>query len=521
MVTRFFKTGLGVLVLAAGVWAQEPALDVNPGVAVNAVVEERPEENLSEEYPELSPESRRESFVIEVQIPEIPLESEPVPVVTRAERMPAAVVPEVDFQQTSLKDAVQAIAVQSGVPIDGAEALEGTVTLYLKNIPFDQLLFLLIKMNKGAFTFEDNHVLILSADDYERKFGRPFEPETDVAVMALRYRTVEDIKKNLDQLKSLKGHLFMDEKNQQLIVSDRKEPLEQMLALLKSWDTPPLVTKIFPLHHVVPKVAAEKLSALLTKDTGTVTVNEDNNSVTVTDLTTNLPRIESLLQTLDKATEIIWRLQVSRIQLNEEHQDGIDWEAIVSEYQEAGVWGHRAGLPPETNRLSVGTITQEDLPVLKDALDAAGQLIDLYDTTAVSGFKNEATFILDTVKNSGAFKDPEGFALMIKVRLKKADSEGFLVQLSPELTWLADNAPARNTHASDTVTPRDSIEVSLDKHDVIVLGGLLREKELEQTSKIPLLGDLPFLGFIFRSENRLILRTEYILFLIPDLPETP
>ncbi|HOY10491.1 MAG TPA: pilus (MSHA type) biogenesis protein MshL, partial [Candidatus Omnitrophota bacterium] len=81
--------------------------------------------------------------------------------------------------------------------------------------------------------------------------------------------------------------------------------------------------------------------------------------------------------------------------------------------------------------------------------------------------------------------------------------------------------PAVQPSSVETFTPQDSIAVLLRKHDVIVLGGLLREKELERTSKIPLLGDLPFLGFIFRSENRLILRTEYIIFLIPDFPELP
>ena len=523
MLKIFLKAGLIVCVLAAGTGAEEPASLAGPGpdVAVNAVRETQPEENLGDERPGPPTEASQESFVIEIRIPEVPLKAAAVPAVPGAERMPSIIIREVDFEQSPLEDALRFISEQSGVPIDGGEALEGTVTLQLKDIHLDQLLFLLVKMNQGAFVFEDHHARVLTSSAYEEKFGQPFEPETGVAVMKLRYRTVEDIRKNLEQLKSLKGHLFMDEKNQQLIVSDRKEPREQMLTLLKSWDTPPLATKIFPLRHVSPKAAADKLSALLTENTGTVTVNAETSSVTVTDLTTNFPKIESLIQTLDKAVEIGWQLQLSRIQLNEEHQDGIDWEAIVSEYREAGVLGHRAGLPPEKNRLSIGTITKEDLPVLKDALDAAGQLIDLYDTTAVSGFTNETTFVLDTMRKSGSFQDPDGFAMTINMRLKQAGKEGFLVKLSPDLTWLADNAPASNAAASEAVIPQDSIEISLDKNDVIVIGGLLREKELEQTSKIPLLGDLPFLGFIFRSENRLILRTEYILFLIPELPESP
>ncbi|MFA5259953.1 MAG: hypothetical protein WC450_01850 [Candidatus Omnitrophota bacterium] len=524
MLKNFLMTGLMAGVFATGIWAGEPASLAETGsdAVTNAVRDARPQEMPGDEQPGLSPGSTQESFLIEISIPENSPGAEGGPAVSRVEHVAPKIIPEVDFQQSSFPDALRVISKQSGVPIDGGEDLAGTITLCLQDIPLDQLLFLLMKMSQGAFLLEDQRVRILASDAYQNRYGQPFAPEIDVAVMKLRYRTVEDIKKNLDQLESLKGHLFMDKKNQQLIVLDRKEPLEQMLALLKSWDMPSLATKTFPLQDVDPKTAAEKISVVLTENVGTVTVNEETREVTVTDLTTNFPRIELLLQALIQTPEIVWRLQMSRIQLNEEHQDGIDWEAIVSEYQEADVFGHReGGLPPEKNRLSIGTITKEDLPVLKDALDAAGQLIDLHDTTEVSGVKNDAIFILDTMKNPKNFRDPEGVAMTIKVRLKKADSEGFLVQLSPELTWLADNAPENNSSSTETFIPQDSIEISLDKHDVVVLGGLLREKELERTSKIPLLGDLPFLGFIFRSENRLILRTEYIIFLIPDLPESP
>lgn len=524
MLKIFLRTGLMVCIFVTGVWAEEPGGPIagppSEGTAA-AGLDVRPAEPAGEREPGLSSESTRESFVIEIRIPESPLDPDAVPVVPRVASPAQKILPEVDFHQSPFPDALRVISEGSGVPIEGADALSGTVTLCLREISFEQLLFLLMKMSKGAFVFEGQNVHVMTSDAYETKYGQPFAPEIDVAVMPLRHRTVKDIKENLEQLESLKGHLFMDEKNQQLIVLDRQDPMEQMMALLKSWDMPPLTTKTFPLQNLKPETAAERLSVVLTENVGTVTVNSETRQVTVRDATANFQKIETFLQALTQAPEIVWRLQMSRIQLNEEHQDGIDWEAIVSEYQKAGILGYKVGLPPEQNHLSVGTITQEDLPVLKDALDAAGQLIDLYDMTEGADFSNEITFVLDTMQNPKKFRDPEGLALTLKVRLKKADREKYVVQVNPDLTWLADNAPAVQPSSVETFTPQDSIEVLLRKHDVIVLGGLLREKELERTSKIPLLGDLPFLGFIFRSENRLILRTEYIIFLIPDFPGLP
>ncbi|MBP7162694.1 MAG: hypothetical protein KBB26_04070 [Candidatus Omnitrophica bacterium] len=538
MLKKFLMTGLMVCLCAVGIRAEEPALpaDFFPEETEETGRDAPPdaplkedftgvlpggEAALKEEYPGLLSGSTQETFVMEIIIPEKVAEGEASSAAPRAERPASQIIPEVNFEQSSIQEAMRIVSERSGVRIEGADALEGTVTLCLRNIPFEQLLFLLAKLSDGAFVFEGRDVRVLPSGEYESKYGQPFAPETEVAVMKLRYRTVKDIKENLEQLESLKGHLFMDEKNQQVVVLDRQEPLGQMIDMLKSWDMPPLVTKTFFVGKADLKASAEKLSAVLTEGVGALAVNEETRELTVKDLAANFTKIEAFFQTLTKAPEIVWRLQMSRIQLNEEHQDGIDWEAIVSEYQKADVLGYRAGLPPENNHLSVGTITKEDLPVLKDALDAAGQLIDLYDMTGTADLNHETTFIVDTASNAKSFKDPEGMAMTIKVRLKNADKERVLVRVSPELTWLADNAPAIHSSAPDNFIPQESLEVSLKKQDVIVLGGLLREKELERTSKVPLLGDLPFLGFIFRSENRLILRTEYIIFLIPDRPASP
>ena len=63
---------------------------------------------------------------------------------------------------------------------------------------------------------------------------------------------------------------------------------------------------------------------------------------------------------------------------------------------------------------------------------------------------------------------------------------------------------APGTSNAGPTTNKRSIEsnVVVDDGQIIVLGGLIEDHYTDNTSKVPLLGDIPFLGALFRSESR-------------------
>ena len=79
----------------------------------------------------------------------------------------------------------------------------------------------------------------------------------------------------------------------------------------------------------------------------------------------------------------------------------------------------------------------------------------------------------------------------------------------------ADVAPG-TTNAGPTTNKR-SIEsnVVVDDGQILVLGGLIEDRYTETKSKVPLLGDIPYLGALFRNENRTKSRTNLMVFLRP------
>jgi len=76
---------------------------------------------------------------------------------------------------------------------------------------------------------------------------------------------------------------------------------------------------------------------------------------------------------------------------------------------------------------------------------------------------------------------------------------------------------APGTSNAGPSTDKRSIEstVVVDDGQILVLGGLIEDKYTDNRSKVPLLGDIPYLGALFRSESRTKTRTNLMVFLRP------
>jgi len=72
---------------------------------------------------------------------------------------------------------------------------------------------------------------------------------------------------------------------------------------------------------------------------------------------------------------------------------------------------------------------------------------------------------------------------------------------------------------SDLITNKRTIDttVLVDDQEVIILGGLIRDKETESDSKVPVLGSIPGLGFFFRNTSTTVEKQNLLVFLKPTV----
>jgi len=68
--------------------------------------------------------------------------------------------------------------------------------------------------------------------------------------------------------------------------------------------------------------------------------------------------------------------------------------------------------------------------------------------------------------------------------------------------------------AQSSVRESDTI-IKAKSGEIVVIGGLIENRKVDQESKTPLLGDIPFLGELFKSKNQTSQKTELVIMLKP------
>lgn len=117
---------------------------------------------------------------------------------------------------------------------------------------------------------------------------------------------------------------------------------------------------------------------------------------------------------------------------------------------------------------------------------------------------------------SNPFTTIEREDIGVKLIVTPSISEGDLVRLEIEQE-ISGISPS--TAGADIITTKREIKTNVlaDNGETIILGGLIRDDLRESESKVPLLGDIPFLGALFRSTSTTVVKQNLLVFLKPTI----
>lgn len=105
-----------------------------------------------------------------------------------------------------------------------------------------------------------------------------------------------------------------------------------------------------------------------------------------------------------------------------------------------------------------------------------------------------------------------GVTLKIKPQINEGDA--VVMQIEQEVSSIASSA-----QASDIITNKRSIKTNVLARDgqIIVLGGLIEDRVRESEQKVPLLGDIPLLGALFRAKSSNVEKSNLMVFIHPRI----
>ncbi|WP_409158992.1 type II secretion system secretin GspD [Pectobacterium sp. B2J-2] len=158
----------------------------------------------------------------------------------------------------------------------------------------------------------------------------------------------------------------------------------------------------------------------------------------------------------------------------------------------------------------------------KNDILATPSIVTLDNMEATFNVGQEVPVLAGSQTTSGdnVFQTVERKTVGIKLKVKPQINEGdsVLLEIEQEVSSVADAASSSSTNLGATFNTRTvNNAVLVSSGETVVVGGLLDKSTNESTSKVPFLGDIPVLGYLFRSNSQETKKRNLMLFIRPSI----
>jgi general secretion pathway protein D len=352
--------------------------------------------------------------------------------------------------------------------------------------------------------------------------------------------------------------ILPDTRTNSLIVVANAQDTETIRSLAEQLDVQrPVGTNnvhVVYLQNAQAKEVAQSLTAALSnlKISGTleaaqpvqVTADEGTNSIIVAAAAQDFEVIAEIIDKLDVVREqVLVEMQIIEVSEESLKEIGIDWatldESVDSSVRFFGAtgFGPRVGFASGTlEGLALGAWrgagTDRRVGTILHALEKVSG-VNILSTPHIltsnhhkarivvgenrpfvmeSRITETTDFITPTVIKTYEYKDV-GISLEITPHI----SQGGLIRLdvNTEFTKLIEDVTTTSSDTPATAKREAQTVISMDSGSTAVIGGLIRDDVVTVKKKIPLLGDVPVLGALFRFQKEKLQKTNLLLFITP------
>jgi type IV pilus assembly protein PilQ len=408
-----------------------------------------------------------------------------------------------DFYETDIKNVFRILREISGKNFIIDDDVKGKVTMTLdKPVPWDQVLDLVLKMNQLGVVYEDDIIRIATL------------------------KTIEKESKSL-----------MDS-----VTAERE-------AKDKIKDLAPVTTEYISISY--SKAKAEilpHLQNIITKERGSITVDERNNQIIMTDTAEKIMQAKEIVKNIDKVTpQVIIEAKIVEISSKASKEIGVEWGAsggIQGTDANAGIgpqrgfdilggttgWNTAMNFPAATDsgigfnftriagtpfvldaRLSAlessGGAKIVSAPKVvtldnKKAMIKQGVEVGYYDQPAGSGNTNQTFSVewkdVDLQLEVTPHVTPDS-RISMSMKITKNDISGYF-----------NNIPAISTNEAET-------ELLVNDGDTLVIGGIMKSNQSSSETGFPGLSKIPGLGWLFRDNLKSGEDSELLIFITPKI----
>ncbi|HGN6902270.1 TPA: type IV pilus secretin PilQ [Neisseria gonorrhoeae] len=412
-----------------------------------------------------------------------------------------------DFQDVEIRTILQILAKESGMNIVASDSVNGKMTLSLKDVPWDQALDLVMQARNLDMRQQGNIVNIAPRDELLAKDKAFLQAEKDIADLGalysqnfqLKYKNVEEFRSilrldnadttgNRNTLVSGRGSVLIDPATNTLIVTDTRSVIEKFRKLIDELDV--------PAQQVMIEARIVEAADGFSRDLG------------VKFGATGRKKLKN------ETSAFGWGV-------NSGFGGGDKWEAQTKINLPVAAAANSISLVRaiSSGALNLELSASESLSKTKTLANPRVLTQNRKEAKIESGY--EIPFTVTTASGGGNSTNTE---------LKKAVLG---LTVTPNITpdgqiimtvKINKDSPAQCASGNNTIlcisTKSLDTQAMVENGGTLIVGGIYEENNGNTLTKVPLLGDIPVIGNLFKTRGKKTNRRELLIFITPRIIDT-
>ncbi|MEO6364040.1 MAG: type IV pilus secretin PilQ [Caldimonas sp.] len=421
-----------------------------------------------------------------------------------------------NFQNIEVRALLQVIADFTNFNVVTSDTVTGNVTLRLKDVPWDQALDIILQAKNLGLRKSGNVILIAPKDELNSKEKIELEAKQQIAALEpvrtqsfqLNYAKAQDIANGLtgqnttgstgvaSRILSPRGSVVFETRTNQIFVSDIPSKLEEVQSLIAKIDI--AVRQVLIESRIV--IADDSFGRSLGVRLG----GRDDRGLNLGGGT---------------------RLAV-----------GGNLNAVAAQ---SGQTGTTAGVGlGDTNFVNLPGVGQNGFNAASIAFSLFGASADRFLNLEISALEADgkgkvvsSPRVVTADQQKALIEQGEELPYQVatssgatSLQFRKANLKLEVTpQITPEGNVILDvdvtkDSVGRSTIAGFAInTKHVKTQVLVENGGTVVIGGIFEQNEREDVTKVPFLGDIPYLGNLFKTRTNSNTKTELLIFLTPKV----
>ena len=415
---------------------------------------------------------------------------------------------DLNFQDIEVRDVLELIADFKSLNLVASDSVQGTITLNLNDVPWDQALDIIMR-SKGLDMRQQGNILLIA----------PIEE------IAERERKEVESKRKLEELAPLETYVA------RIKYAEAKE-------IYKFFNAPRAQVNSGDQQRSGGQGGHGSTFSILS-ERGSAIVDERTNTIILTDIGDKIDEFKRLLARIDiPVKQVLIEARIVKAESDFRKELGASWGLAGSDQVDFS-------LGDSTNGILEGVLATDlgiSNPKAAFSLSylSSNLLIDLELSALEAGGFGEIVSqpkVLTADKRKASIKS--GVEIPYQAVTNNGDASGAVVetqfkeavlklevtpQITPDNQVIMNILVKQDSVGSFTVNGEPAINVTeistqalVGNGQTLVLGGIFQSEEVTGDEKVPVLGDLPLVGHLFKKQMRSKEKREILIFITPKI----